>query len=281
MRIYRASGLGGCIKAQAALQLGYESKEPPEKISGVFAEGNLHEEDVVARLLDQGFSIQSQQMEVNLTITPSVAVQGHIDGAVIHPHWGMWKLLEIKSMGKDQYDEWVKKRWDTPGLIRKYKWQVSSYMLSLQDPPAELMFVVKNRNNGQLDISYLEKPFYTKAEIAARVLEIERYVRAETLPECDSRMFPCPVYYLGCDVPESTVSLSEGEIEKLAEVVLEAKSDKDAAEAREKVARANLKAAVKGRMVIGDLVITPINTTTIRVERTKDAGSKGNDVKDS
>lgn len=210
--VYRASGLGGCKKALLAARLGYD-----EIYSGrggkpqIFAEGELHENAVVDRMRLMGWEIADQQLEIVLQIRRYIVqVVGHIDGmARLHEtvsyqpdQLGPWKLLEIKSMGTKEYSKFRELAWDTPGLIQKYKWQISCYMYALATEgmlfrPAIL--AVKNRDNGELWLENIDKPFFTFHEISARILEIEQWVKDGLGPEqlvCDVPNFFCPYSYL-------------------------------------------------------------------------------------
>lgn len=233
--IYRASELGGCVKALTAKRMGYEPIPYPESLTTIFAEGNLHEEAVVRSLVDGGNKVWNQQLEVNLPITSSVVVQGHIDGLVNDDN-ADW-LLEIKSMSSDRFKEYKRLGWATPGLIQKYKWQVSAYMIATSLP---LMFVVKDRNAGTILSDKVMTPFYSEVEIRARVLGIEALSRVGLPAECDVRIWPCPVSYLHDD---------EVEVMEDAEIDLLARQYKDA-KAKENVAKemvgVNYKALMKG-----------------------------------
>ena len=108
------------------------------------------------------------------------------------------------------------------------------------------MFAVKNRNTGKLDLSTVEEPFYSKDQILARVLEIERWVRLGELPdECDVVQYPCPFYYLHA---QTTLELTEDdEIEKLGRAYDEARRDVKAAERRRDEVRKALDVGLAGR----------------------------------
>lgn len=215
--VYRASGLGGCKKALLAARLGYdEIYSAGGGRPQIFAEGELHEQAVVERLALAGHIIADQQLEIILQIRPyqnNIRVVGHIDG-MIHPPLEkfanpgyqasntLWKLLEIKSMGTKEYSKFRELVWDTPGLIQKYKWQISCYMYALATEgmlyrPAIL--AVKNRDNGELWLENIDKPFFTFHQISARILEIEQWVKDGLGPEhltCDVPNFFCPYSYL-------------------------------------------------------------------------------------
>jgi hypothetical protein len=226
------------MKAQIAEQLGYTKLKGGGLDENLSHEGNLHEDDLAAR-----YGLTRRQDEVNLELLPSVIVQGHIDGVQDDTFGDDEHLIEIKTMGDSSYKVWLDKGWDSPGLIQKYKWQISVYMLATGLP---CKLFVKNRNDGKIDSVVIYEPFYTKEEILARVLEMERYVRGDELPEsCDVNNFPCPFYYL-----EEQLSLEVTEddaIEELAIAYEEAAKEVRAAEAKKREMRKALDTGLVGR----------------------------------
>jgi hypothetical protein len=242
MRVYRASGLGGCMKAQIAHHLDYRSIDTSKQMEKYANEGELHEQDVIRKLR----TVTRQQEEVRLKISPAFDVVGHIDGVwVDHTNFGQpeFFVLEVKSMGKDPFAEFKRKGWDTPGHVQRYKWQISVYMLATGLP---CKLVVKNRDNGEWHKEIIEVPFHTSAEIILRVVIMERMVRKGELPdECDVNNFPCPYFYLES---VEAAELAEDEIlDALAEMYEEARLDVKVAEARQKEARKALDAGMGDR----------------------------------
>jgi hypothetical protein len=67
-------------------------------------------------------------------------------------------VLEIKSMGDGPFKEFKRHRMDTPGLVQKYKWQFSAYMIAMERP---LLLVAKSRNTGEIIEIPIDEPFYT------------------------------------------------------------------------------------------------------------------------
>lgn len=189
--VYRASSLGGCSKAIIAARLAYDPMDPPESMGQVFAEGNLHESAVIEWLKGRGYKIQDEQLEVVIPCPLNCVIVGHVDGIA---DWDISRgVLEVKSMSDNAFKTFQKMRWDTPGLIQKYKWQISSYMISLGLPG---LLVVKNRNNGDTLILEIPKPFYDKSQLIARVVSLEIQARKGLPESCDNPSYPCPFYYL-------------------------------------------------------------------------------------
>lgn len=223
--IHRGSQLGGCLKSQIATALGYKPIEPDEASATRMAQGELHERDVIATLQAEGWLVSDTQKEVDLHVcsdddcvdgeiwvggdsydggvpmgrlgpcTTGWTVQGHLDGIVTNPDelMGQRRVLEIKSMGRDVFKDFKAKGWDAPGLVQRYKTQISVYMLATG---LEAYVVAKNRDSGELLRHGIEVPFYTLDEIADRVTYIEDHVARRVLPvECD-RDWWCPHKYL-------------------------------------------------------------------------------------
>lgn len=217
--IHRASGLGGCLKSQIAAALGMKPIPVDEMSALRMGEGQLHEDDVVARLVMDGATVMRQQEEVAITSDGNYgsvplkaevglstwAVLGHIDGVVITDVGGP-RLLEIKSMGDSPWKMFQAKRWDTGGLIDKYKWQASIYMHCLN---MEMLFVTKNRNSGQITQHGVEMPFYSLDQIAERVSYIEDHVARHDIQgaRCDStNTWFCLYRDRICDTTPKTVA---------------------------------------------------------------------------
>lgn len=204
--IYRASALGYCTKAQAAKRLGMRQLPWPAMFLAKFKRGHEIEEEVIADLRAGGYVVVSQQSQVILSVTSTIAIVGHLDGTFRHEDPNLvtanrWRLLEVKSMGASSFNNF--QGWDTPGLFQKYKWQLSALMLAT-DLPATVIV----REDPELDRTNLalpkprqrslevDKPFYSLSDIRARILEIERLV-ISGLPEvCEQADWPCPVAYL-------------------------------------------------------------------------------------
>lgn len=221
------------MKAQIAEQLEYRRIES-DKLSVVFAEGDLHEDAVVEKIGNVTF----RQHETHLELTPAFDVVGHIDGI-----YDGKLLLEVKSMSKDAYTTWLDKGWDTPGLVQKYKWQVSAYMLATNLP---CYFIVKCRDSGEIDDTIIPEPFYNRSEILARVLEMEVYVRKGELPDaCSVSNFPCPFFYLHDEDLESWVE--DETLDMLADMYEVERRAVKVAEGRQKEARKALEAGLAGR----------------------------------
>lgn len=216
--IHRASGLGGCLKGQIAACLGMKPIEPDEASFTRMAEGQLHEDDVVARLRTDGYEVTRQQELVTIHSTDTYLarfagieqfaykwmVQGHLDGVLTGDPFTPTgpKVLEIKSMGKDAFRLFKAQGWEAPGLVQKYKWQLSVYMLATG---LEALLIAKSRDSGELLRMPVEMPFYDLTDVTARVAYIEDHVARGQLPDDCPHDFFCPFKYLCTQAPADDV----------------------------------------------------------------------------
>jgi hypothetical protein len=214
--IYYASELGGCTKALIAKRMGKVQKitEPvgtgsdPGRLARIFSEGNLHEE-----VLADELKLHDRQRLLTFSFgVPGTVVHGHIDGC----DW--YGVVEIKTMGDASFKEFKRRLWDTPGLVQKYKWQLSLYQFILESWGT---LIVKNRNDGELITLRQMTPFYNYDDFQNRILLIETAAEIGELPvECDFPNFPCPYQYLHEEVK---VIRSDAEIDMLVNTYLDAK----------------------------------------------------------
>lgn len=183
----RASELGGCTKMLVLKGLGYEAMDTPAEAQAWFDAGKAAEEEVVEKLRADGEVVLDRQREVRLEFGNSQVV-GHLDGVM------GGRVLEIKSMSDAEFKKFEARRWDTSGLVQKYKWQISVYMLG---SGLEALVLVYNRDTGQILRLGVELPFYGVKEIEQRVLSIEDQVAVSKVPtKCDISNYPCPYFYL-------------------------------------------------------------------------------------
>lgn len=202
MRVYRASSLGYSLEALVAPHLGFEPVNPPEFIQKAFDEGNRIEPLAIEKLREMGWFIRTAQNEVNangdyqieveLEVIPGkVIVVGHLDGILHHPAEDSM-VVEIKMMADQLWRAFKKHGWDAPGLVQKYKWQASAYMLATG--LAHYM-VAWNKDTEELHIIDTYEPFYTISDIAAKLAQAEEFIEQGLVPDgCDD--FPCPFYFL-------------------------------------------------------------------------------------
>jgi len=199
--VYRASSLGNCIRALAAARQGIEQAAFSDDTKVIFEEGNLHEEAVKKRLRSEGWTIADEQAEVELVVQeegPRIVVRGHLDGdgvAMPEKRVSGLSILEVKSMSRSKFDEWIDNdfganQWEG---FEGYGWQISAYIIATGRPA---YYVVKNRDNGQLDIRHLPGPWKSLKQIRDRVLEAEAWADGG-FPECDlANPYFCNYWFL-------------------------------------------------------------------------------------
>lgn len=195
--VYRASALGGCLRALLAARLEYEPMPTPERMQKVFNAGHDAEEVAVAALGERGYKLIDRQMPVRLPITGTILVEGHIDGHFVvgaRPE----SVAEIKSQSQDEWDAYEAGR--PSGLwTAKYPWQFGVYAHAARLP---LDVVRINRDRPEQMVIQRWEPLIELDKIRARVLSVEAAARKGDLDavEC-SGGWPCPYYYLH-DEPE-------------------------------------------------------------------------------
>lgn len=199
--IHRASGLGGCLLAQVAVALGHQPAEIDEVSRVRMAQGQLHEDDVVAILRAEGAEVTRQQEAVFISEDgdygsypassgpqPGWVLEGHLDGVILDDLFHGPRVLEIKSMGKSAFAAFKSKGWDASGLIDRYKWQLSVYMLATG---LEALVIAKSRDSGELLRHGIETPFHSLDEITARVAYLEDHIARQVLPDTCPHDFFC------------------------------------------------------------------------------------------
>lgn len=203
--IYRASEIGGCTKALVCKRLGYEPMDAPADFQEKYFEAGKNAEQEVYDLLASGGEIVTDfQREVNIHLGEGVYIQGHIDGVLDG------RVLEIKSMSTLEFARFKKSRWDTVGLVQKYKWQISVYMVALD---AEATVLIYNRDTGEIHREGVEVPWYGVGELFGRVADVENWVaKGQTPTTCDFSNYPCPFYYLH----EDSEVEEDGELEEVS-----------------------------------------------------------------
>ena len=207
--IYRASGSGSCLNALVAAMLGYKedrSKFTHDILMNAAKEGNLHEGAIVEELKrDYGWRVYGGQDIVQDQIIPRVFIRGHIDGLCIPKGMRNERLLEIKTMSKDRFKKWkaignnIRERLLSDDFL-KYGWQISAYMHAYDNIPA--MYVVKNRDSGELMIEEIKLPPVDFKEIRKKIIQAEMWRKKNELPGCfgsSGEKFFCPFPYLHDD----------------------------------------------------------------------------------
>lgn len=167
-----------------------------------FDEGHRLEPIIQGLLEEYGWEMTALELEVNLPITPSAIVQGHIDGL------SRGHVIEIKSMSDDTYAAFCSTGFaNNNKLLGKYKWQISAYMLALRLP---CLVVGYRKQTGELFTIEVDEPPYLMYDIANRIAQAENCIAAGTIPDgCTD--YPCAYAYL--HAPKDKVDVAEDELD--------------------------------------------------------------------
>jgi len=246
----RASAIGKCVRALWAALAGIESAAPSEVIERAFAEGHLHEKAVRDQIeATEDTRVVDDQREVELWVIPGkLVVVGHIDGIVENTR----RLLEIKAMSSRAFADWVKKRFD---YRPEYAWQISVYMLALENEIEGVDYRVKRRDDGLLDVWTFEEPPVSLKEIKLKAIRVLQAHKQGIMPPCDiAQDWFCPFFFLhdeaedddvDADVPTEDIP----ELDMLALEYIECKEVAKEAEKRAKELRKVMEEKYrKGRM---------------------------------
>lgn len=244
--VFRASALGGCLRALVAARLGYDPLPFDEASELRMAEGNLHEAAILEHLRQEGWIIVDEQEEVELVVGDRLVIRGHIDAVGGQELKGAARVVEVKAMGDGPCKEFLANGFDTN---RRYATQLSVYMAAL-DLPA--LFVVKNRNSGQIHVLEVDAMPIPIAQIKARVARIEAIARTGDFPDCDTTsLWGCPFRYLHDQKelpgPTGTGAVDDTEVDALAAAYDRARTLATQADSMKKLARDRLADTVRDR----------------------------------
>lgn len=189
--VIRASAIGGCIRNLIAARMGIRSVPFSDDALRRMNEGVIHEPHILARLAEQGWVVDETQSVLEFEMAGGlVIVRGHSDAKVSRIdglHVQEDRVAECKAMGKDVYAKWKKYQW---AEFRRYAWQLSSYMHATGLPG---LFAVKNRDSGEIDITYVDEPPVPLLEFKARILKVKA---ALELPACDPVIWGCQRFFI-------------------------------------------------------------------------------------
>ena len=183
--VYRASALGGCLRSLALARQGYDAIPPPPSFLELFKGGH----DAEDATLNPRTFITRRQERVELPISATISVVGHIDGM------DDMGLVEVKSQSRD---EWEKGSITDSFLWDKYAYQLSVYIHALEVPRARVYRVLRSddNDNHSLKIETFDEAPHTLGAIRQRVFEVEVMARRELSDvQCSAVMFPCPYFY--------------------------------------------------------------------------------------
>lgn len=263
--VYRASALGGCIRALVAARQGYTPVSPDEKSLRVMGEGVLHEDHILASLeRSKGWEVGRRQEELELRIGTRLVVRCHPDGVATGGALEAGgRVIEVKAMGRDVYTRWLKEGW---GGFRRYAWQMSIEMFVTGRLG---IFAVKNRDTGEITVEMVDDPPVGLAEIKARVVKAEAAAARGELPACDPVSWLCSYRYLHEETGgngDAARAVEDVEVDALAGSYDVARARATQAEAMQKEARARLIEALGER--------DKVHTTAWKVSRSTQKRSR-------
>lgn len=240
--MFRASAVGGCIRALVAARLGYVGLPFDDAAELRMAEGVLHEPAVIDHLEQTGWTVTDEQREVELVIGDRLVVRGHVDG-IGHRSSADRRVVEIKAMGDDPFKEWMAKGFEANP---RYASQLSVYMAGLDLPG---LMVVKNRNTGEVDITRVDELPVPIFHIKARVARVEAIAKSGEFPDCDTKTtWGCPYRYLHDEVTlPGMAAVDDAEVDALAAAYDRARATATQADTLKRLARDRLADVVRDR----------------------------------
>lgn len=246
--VYRASAIGGCLKALVAARMGYDQMPPPGAFKEKFAQGHYHENAVLAEVqakADGLCLLGKAQYRVELPVMDGVVIVGHIDELADFETAGK-SVVDAKTLARMTSDNWRAQKWNANSMTVKWAWQQSAYAYALAEEfgeprgrPLPIIIAVGVKDDDDpmhLAYSYMDvflEPPITRSQIIGRVAKVEAYARRGVLPEkCEPSQYPCPVYYL-CDGPKAA-EMARDDDGKLAAVAALYRSHADVERAAKK-----------------------------------------------
>lgn len=189
--IYRASALGLCPRALVAIRRGLEPRPFPQSVLKAFSDGDKYEPIIINAVKKKMF-VMNEQAEVELSITPTIKIRGHIDFNSIDDN-ELTRVEDAKALSNDNYNAFIK---DWKVAFPHYTWQISVYMLAQGLSGG---FFILNKETKKLAHVTVNDPPYSKVDIFKRILLIEKLAQESGYPECEKSSFFCQFQYLHDD----------------------------------------------------------------------------------
>lgn len=213
--VYRASGLGSCVKSLVALGLGMTPQDYPDWLYKKFDEG-IAGEPVVIDMLRSNWRIMDEneghylkwhngQLLVEISVGTRCIIRGHADAVGTcfkapvleygETGWvaGERRLIEVKCSSEDYAREVIRE------LPMMYKVQISAYGWFFGFP-IMLAIGIKDDEGKVVNVvtEMYDEPPMTMGQVKARVALIESHIARGELPNCDYHQYPCQFSWL-CD----------------------------------------------------------------------------------
>lgn len=204
--IYRASALGGCIRALWAARTGHERTAIPQVVKRGMDEGTDLEPVILNLLFEKynwTFADGSQsvlEMNVGAFNGKTLWVRGAVDEIgcpadpmVVGNSMQKHKPVDVKAFTNDDVEKYRDKGF---AAFPRYAWQQSFYGLAYGTD--SFYMPVFNKGTWAMEEWTLAPHgiLFTRDQIAARVLEVEEHAMNGTMPDkCDGN-FACVYPYL-------------------------------------------------------------------------------------
>lgn len=191
--VYRASGLGGCVRALVAGASGYSPSPHPVWFQEILEEGNKYEDEILRRWEEEtGAKVVDRQLQVELEVGEiegrRVVVRGHLDGRSTVP-------VDAKKIRIGQWASFLNQRVE---YVASWVWQIAAYMYALE---AEEFALVAGCLDGEkiveVHTELVTNPPIPLRAIKAKIAKVEALIATEDVTvACGPRQYPCQYYYL-------------------------------------------------------------------------------------
>ena len=190
-----ATSLGYACERRSVYQRTQPDKAAPigEELASIFEEGNLHQKDVRAELLELGYEVV--EAEVNFK-DQRLEISGTIDGKLdvkdpSHPRGRRRVPVEIKSTsGSPPADEAAWRNSETP-LLRRYFAQLQTYLFLTNEPWG--LGIFKNKITGLWSVVAVSLDYEYAEGILQRAERIRDAVERWEDDTCDTRDVHLPL----------------------------------------------------------------------------------------
>lgn len=209
--VYRASSLGMCDKMFVALANWYEPMEKPAWYQEILDEGTNSEDAIDYMWMNEtGINTINSQMELELEVMDGVVVRCHIDGETeLETESGGRVLREYKKFRPSTWPKFLRQGVE---VGKTYPMQVSVMMHAggyetcefvggqyIPEETDETTGIVTPAHIESVEGKVLLSPPVPLLAIKKRVAKLEEMINSGQQPQdvpCNTKMYPCPVYYL-------------------------------------------------------------------------------------
>lgn len=194
--IYRASAIGGCVRAFVACARGVAKQDPPEKFATIFEEGHIAEPQILSMWEEHGGApARDSQHEIDWEVVDGIIIRGHVDGLYTEDD-GNTGIYECKKFRESTVDAWIKKGVE---VHETYPWQVSALMhgWNQREDYYPMVTMLGGQWDGEKIVDlfpqYLAMPPIPARAFKKKVAQIERLI-AEDYDPTDPDV-PCTESY--------------------------------------------------------------------------------------